>query len=37
MTNEEAIRLVNEIFQSGESNMALVAEEMIEAALDKGL
>jgi len=36
MTNEEAINTVFEIFQSGETSMALVAEEMADLALDKG-
>jgi len=36
MTNEEAIGLCREIYQSGESSMELLAEEMIDLALIKG-
>jgi serine/threonine protein phosphatase PrpC len=36
MTNDEAIALLREIFQSGESSMGLVAEEMVDIALMKG-
>lgn len=36
MTNEEAINTAYEILQSGENSMGLVAEEMIDLALDKG-
>ena len=36
MTNEEAISLCREIYQSGESSMELLAEEMIDLALIKG-
>jgi serine/threonine protein phosphatase PrpC len=36
MTNEEAIALCRDIFQSGESSIELVAEEMIDLALIRG-
>jgi len=36
MSNEEAIEELRAIFQSGESNAMLVAEEMIDVALEKG-
>lgn len=36
MSSEEAINLVREIYASGETNPLLIAEEMIDIALDKG-
>ena len=36
MTNDEAIALCREIYQSGESSIELVAEEMVDVALIKG-
>mmetsp|Transcript_36279 Transcript_36279/g.26914 ORF Transcript_36279/g.26914 Transcript_36279/m.26914 type:complete len:339 (+) Transcript_36279:53-1069(+) len=36
MSSTEAVNTVREIFRSGESNPLLVAEEMIDLALDKG-
>jgi protein phosphatase 1B len=36
MSNDEAIEEVRSIFQSGERNAMLVAEEMIDVALEKG-
>lgn len=36
MTSTEAVNTVREIYRSGESNALLIAEEMIDLALDKG-
>lgn len=36
MTSAEAVGIVREIFSSGETNMQLVAEELIDVALNKG-
>ncbi len=36
MSSEEAVNTAREILNSGERNMTLVAEEMIDLALDKG-
>ena len=36
MSNEEAISKIREIFATGNSDMSLVAEEMLNFALDKG-
>jgi protein phosphatase 1B len=36
MTSPEAVQAVREIYASGESNMQLVVEEMLDLALDKG-
>jgi len=36
MSSEEAVNLIREIYASGETNPLLIAEEMIDIALDKG-
>ena len=37
MTSEEAVEMVRDIYDSGEGNMKLVAEEMADLALNKGV
>jgi serine/threonine protein phosphatase PrpC len=36
MSSEEAIHTVREIYESGETDMKLIAEELIDLALNKG-
>ena len=37
MTSSEAVNICREIFLSGETDMQLVAEELIDMALNKGI